>query len=1168
MAMLDGLTELATFGGRSTSNLGRFVLDHPEFAPSIAKVPEDVDRGLVATLFGIPVGFQLGTAAGLDGWTALTLDIATDPFTYLGFGGFLKGGRAARAPGRLVDAVAGAKGVSIAEKMAAIRQLAERSTALSTYPWEALNDLVRSSKDKDEFLGKLLELKRSKEGRPILTAERQIPNVEDVIERTRPFEQNVDADLLRKDYPRFEDSGMVPPPGGEAALTDIREEAGRQRFMQAQSAKEEAPNLGFYMPANSDIEKLRNVTRRGGLEAAESFTRNEIAKRQSLQEAIRQLSSINGPEKYDLYAEVAKKIRALKPPKGLETIFSKRATKDMREYFEAYARGTPARPLGRTMEARSLRDQQALVTLGLPFTERRIPLITGSKVFGALDRSPGVSKVRNLFRGSAFAGAAAKANKLIGEERPIAGFDTVYERALNYVEALKGFEPDQVPDAVNAAYLKHAETRYVHDAAYALVSEFQAAVPKKEDQLLIYRMLDEPEKFFNDFPSGKGIFALRTFDPTNLKAEWQGKVSNDMLRVTEAMQQGFRGVQEVLANQYDMIGFTSGDYSPRIVPPLKMAELAEHVSYMRSQKVINAQSRHFQKRVIPHLDELFDLERQGIVRVEKDVVKVFDEYFNSVGRAVASRRLVDRLAAVSVPFPNAEQGLPLAVRDLDSVPHAAAGKYVQTADPFLIRVANKTMAGPLPGGAYVHEDFAKAMRVLLAPAPGDMIGRKGMTLTERAFDWGLTANALAKRMLLSFDLFSYVAITEKAVALSGGNFLRNPVGYVTSGLQEINHAGDMYKLAVKNGMELRRNVDFEHEVLGRTFKAAENWASTKRVPLVPPAVRGIRSTLYAIDRPIYDHYVPGLKMAAFMQMFPQAMRKAVEVGGSVDQDKIAADISAIVNQAFSGLAWERYWVSKGGQNLARVALTAPNWTTGNLLMARDIFANFFARTPGIRALGRDIVQPEIRAHFAREYALRQALISFGLLNLVNLAFTGHFMEDNEEGHRTQVELPFKENDRKTYWRFGRAWRDVYDLVNVTEDTSGPIQFVRKRIGVLPSMAWTQVTGRDIFGNQVISVKDGPMANAVDRIWQVTGRSLPIGVQEIFGVGPGAARPLAGLLNIAGIDTRRGPAKPSNSLPQEVEDPTPVPVEAIPPIYFESLKAEQEALQGYIPVELR
>ncbi|MCI0658367.1 MAG: hypothetical protein L0170_15045, partial [Acidobacteria bacterium] len=837
MGILDGLTELATFGGRSSSNLGRFTLDHPEFAPTVLKLPEDQDRGLVATLFGVPVGFQLGTALGLDGWTALGVDIATDPLTYLGIGAFLKGGRAARAPGRLVDAVAGAKGVSIAEKVGHVRGIAEKSATLAIEPWAVLDDLAATAKDKDDFLAKLFELKRSKQGRPV---RRGGAPIEISKEQRELFEKSATASRQNMAVPQTETQDL---------LQGTRREAERLRSMQAAGAAKEGQFLSGALPADTDIAKLRNRVSRGGVEAGRAYIRNEIEKRKTIQTAIQQLSQVTGPEKFQLYADTAKKIRELRPPQGLSTLFSRQATRDMREYFKAYGEGRKIEPLGRSLEEQARKGQRALITLGLPFSERRLPLITGAPVFGAIDRSPGLKAIGQFFKASPYAGAAAKASTFLRKERPLAAFDTVYERALNYVDALRGFEPPPVPDAVNVAYAKYADERLVDDAGYALVQEFGAAIPKKEEQQLVYQMLDRPEKFLSDFPDAQGIFAMRTFAPSNLKAEWQGKITDDMLRVAEAMQQAFRGTKEVLTDQYDMINSAIQDYAPRIVTPLKKAEWQAKLDFIKTRQGLETQTSHLKKRLIPFLDDLFELEKKGIVKVEKDPMVVFREYFGGIGRAVASRRFVDRLASISVPFPDEATGIPLVVKDLDSLPKKAAELYTQTADPFLLKAASKASgAGYIPAGAWIHRDFAKAMRVLLEP-PGPTTGSRGLRFHEKLFDWALTANALSKRMLLSFDLFSLVAMTEKAIALQGGTFLRNPAGFVSQGLEEIGRTGDMYKLAVKNGMDLRRNVDLEHEILGRAFKAADNWARTKRVPLVPAGVRSVRATLHAIDRP-------------------------------------------------------------------------------------------------------------------------------------------------------------------------------------------------------------------------------------------------------------------------------------------------------------------------------
>ena len=87
------------------SDLARLTAHTPEtvagapghFIPSLGKLPDDADDSFVATIAGVPVGFQFATWMGMDGAPALVLDILTDPTTFLSGGGALtKTGRAAK----------------------------------------------------------------------------------------------------------------------------------------------------------------------------------------------------------------------------------------------------------------------------------------------------------------------------------------------------------------------------------------------------------------------------------------------------------------------------------------------------------------------------------------------------------------------------------------------------------------------------------------------------------------------------------------------------------------------------------------------------------------------------------------------------------------------------------------------------------------------------------------------------------------------------------------------------------------------------------------------------------------------------------------------------------------------------------------------------------------
>jgi hypothetical protein len=87
-----------------------YVAGAKPFAQPVSKAFDDEDNEIlgfipnpgntIATVFGIPLGTQFGTAMGMEGWGALAFDIISDPTTWLSVGAMMvPGGQAAGAAG-------------------------------------------------------------------------------------------------------------------------------------------------------------------------------------------------------------------------------------------------------------------------------------------------------------------------------------------------------------------------------------------------------------------------------------------------------------------------------------------------------------------------------------------------------------------------------------------------------------------------------------------------------------------------------------------------------------------------------------------------------------------------------------------------------------------------------------------------------------------------------------------------------------------------------------------------------------------------------------------------------------------------------------------------------------------------------------------------------------
>jgi hypothetical protein len=249
-----------------------------------------------------------------------------------------------------------------------------------------------------------------------------------------------------------------------------------------------------------------------------------------------------------------------------------------------------------------------------------------------------------------------------------------------------------------------------------------------------------------------------------------------------------------------------------------------------------------------------------------------------------------------------------------------------------------------------------------------------------------------------------------------------------------------------------------------------------------------------------------------------------------DLAKINAEAANISNQAFGGLAWERYAITPTGQRALRLGLLAPDWTFANLLMGRDLFVNI----PGVRqsvigkALTRDVLLSDMRFRWALQYNMRAALFGFVGANLMNYAFThyknpgkGKWLHENDQEAfdektrmKSRIEMPWTTDDgRRQFMDISRQFTEPWAaLVN-------PLEVTTRKLGVLPKAAKTIMTSTDAFGRPIAGAEDGPFAKMAKTLWTATGQFEPISIQQIQRVFSGQLPTKAAAFSIAGFPVR-------------------------------------------------
>jgi hypothetical protein len=93
------------------------------------------------------------------------------------------------------------------------------------------------------------------------------------------------------------------------------------------------------------------------------------------------------------------------------------------------------------------------------------------------------------------------------------------------------------------------------------------------------------------------------------------------------------------------------------------------------------------------------------------------------------------------------------------------------------------------------------------------------------------------------------------------------------------------------------------------------------------------------DDNLWREFFPGAKIAAFSNLYAEAMRENVVRNLGLTSDQVAKNVAAHVNMAMGGLTWRKLGVSPHFRRLLNGMWFAADWTTANLLAARDVFLN-------------------------------------------------------------------------------------------------------------------------------------------------------------------------------------------------------------------------------------
>lgn len=1203
-----GAAEKTTRGGLAIADL---ISKNPEIIAGVEKLTEDEEPELFTRILGIPTPFmQLGTYMGIEGWKGLAVDLIADPTNFLGGLGSLT--KAARGGGKIARALEGAEKVAEVTKASRLgrgekafaraakeAEIAKGTESLARFPGKSaalsLNQGSKAAEVAKEIAFKGLGPERATRAfgaltrrsaqldsfghRRLLDFLSQADNEREAIEILDQLDkyavrQGVEETVVKGTMKRrrvFE-RGVE---GGQEAIKGFK--------------PREMLDITRHLPGQLEMRGLRNRILTDGLEAGKLELVAKIEKREDLGKMLARFAEAGDATNA---LKISKEIEKLEPSRAFEVLF-KRNRKAWKSYFQqldkavtAAGVGAKVTPLARGVEEQIAARQRNLLTFQIPFlpgTEKVIatgaPFLTSVvKTTAKAKALPVIGAITKPARG-AYAGAGVQAAARSGALQHQAAYDTVGQLGNTVLEHFRATglgTPEKVDDIFTQYW---ASKEAAKDLSAAFGDEIRAAVAGKDDAIRL--AMDDPQTAFN-VTSRAAARGATSFSKGLMK---QGAGFSDMeLALMQELERFHVNLNDAQVAEKLLKDPIPG-YIPRLTRPLPGKE-KEYEEFLRKIKNSNKLSKsHYNKRSIEFLQEAFDAEARGEIAVEHDIGKIYQHMTEEVINRAAKKRLYERLRKFRIEVPTAAgQKIPeetdyvkLATRKGSKLDKKYPKLYVASRNPDIIDIfyPGKKDVGR-PSEILLHRKYAPDLEIVFGGQP--LTASIGLPREQKIADALMRLNSVGKRSVLGSDAVTYGWLAERATGTLGRQWLDSPVAMTRMGAYHRARATDMWKTAMEAGLKgnpIEQDIDLWSDVLEKTASAMDRW----RIPLVGRGLRGWRAFANAVEGPAWKYFHPSSKMTAFSELYSRALYDPRFT--KLSQKEIAQGVAAHVNNAFSGLNWERMWVGAAGQKWLRLLMIAPDWTFSTIRLGADLFANQVARVP---FLGRDMVAPAVRAAYARDYALRAGILTFGFMELANLAtssdfghflktghLNGHHMSDNEEGHRAQLQLPIEEDGKKLFWVPQKQWQDFSDLANVFDSNMDPYRFFGNRMGLIPNAFNTMILGRDSFGYPIVSTKDGFLEKTARRLaWILERNILPSWTQTILGIGSAKARPIRGALEFA-ASIRTGKVE---SLPaeEEVEEPTEVidlrkepapPPDPIPPEFEAAMQEELKTNPSYM-----
>jgi len=355
---------------------------------------------------------------------------------------------------------------------------------------------------------------------------------------------------------------------------------------------------------------------------------------------------------------------------------------------------------------------------------------------------------------------------------------------------------------------------------------------------------------------------------------------------------------------------------------------------------------------------------------------------------------------------------------------------------------------------YVHPEIARPLRAVFSQPWSN----KAINVIE-------TTNAITKKAMLTASFFHHMALTESAL-YSGVNPFKAYKGW-----KKLRSDPRFRKELLGSGVDVGAPSDVQ---ISKVNKFLDGIVSkSEGIPVLHQGAKSVRYLNRVNDKFLWDFYHPGLKAHAYEAQKLRMLKKFPNATAE-DITKIKRGVGEHVNSAFGGQNWEQQLRSAKWRQAAHWAMLAPDWTISNAKIA----------TAALK-MGKNGLKQKVEGKLARAYWRRAAITYMTMYNAANYASSGHFLWDNPEGHKLDIDL-------------GNG-----QFLKVSKQAREPIAWAvngLKEFGVKTSpvfqLGFEQLSGVSPSGYPAGFDARAPLSeSAVDRVQSIIGKGVPFSMKS-------------------------------------------------------------------------